>query len=660
MKIEKLVMTNFRCFGPEGASVVLEAGVTALIGANGSGKTAVFQALSRLFGIGNRQRLVTRRDFHLPWDQAELMSGASLSVDVLLGFPELAGLEDADAVPEFFVQMAASAPGEPLKARMQLRATWTDDGTPEGSIDEELRWIRSVDEDYNWSESKRVQAVERSAIQLIYVPARRDADSQVATLLKGRLWKAARWSLAFREATEASTQALQDAFADELPGGMVLDRLTRRWSELHEADTDAGPALELIQSRFDELVRNAMFVLLPNGEGRSLSLDDLSDGQRSLFHIALTAATLEVEREAFRDGQPDSAFDREKLRQAHLTFLAVEEPENSLSPFFLSRLVAQARDIASNPTAQVAMSSHSPAILSRIEPKEVRYLRLENRNRVSMIKKLTLPPDDDESGKYVRLAVKAYPELYFARFVILGEGDSERLVIPRVAEAMGVPLDPSFVPIVPLAGRYVGHFWRLLSDLNIPFATLIDFDLGRRHGGAKAIRNAITELTAIGRTNELFVADMLGVIEWSQVDHLRDADLRDGWENNAWLQTLRNANVFFSYPLDIDFAMLRSVGDLYRHPRQGGRGPRTQAADIAAKKVTTLKTDGKPALYDARYDEAFAWYPYLFLDSSKPETHLAALARLQDDARLAADAPPEILSLIKVVRDALRLGEKAE
>ncbi|MBL2686090.1 ATP-dependent endonuclease, partial [Klebsiella pneumoniae] len=83
------------------------------------------------------------------------------------------------------------------------------------------------------------------------------------------------------------------------------------------------------------------------------------------------------------------------------------------------------------------------------------------------------PQNDAEASRYVRLAVRAYPELYFARFVILGEGESERLVLPRVAEAMSVKFDPSFVPIVPLGGRYVSHFWRLLNGLRIPHATLL-------------------------------------------------------------------------------------------------------------------------------------------------------------------------------------------
>ncbi len=110
-----------------------------------------------------------------------------------------------------------------------------------------------------------------------------------------------------------------------------------------------------------------------------------------------------------------------------------------------------------------------------------------------------MPEDDIQASTYVRLAVRSYPELYFARFVILAEGDSERVVLPRLAEARGVPLDPSFVPVVPLGGRYVSHFWRLLTDLGIPHATLLDFDLGRTHGGAKMIRTAFAALEEVDR-----------------------------------------------------------------------------------------------------------------------------------------------------------------
>lgn len=48
MFIEKLVLENFKCFGPGRTSLRLEAGMTAFIGANGSGKTAACEALLRL------------------------------------------------------------------------------------------------------------------------------------------------------------------------------------------------------------------------------------------------------------------------------------------------------------------------------------------------------------------------------------------------------------------------------------------------------------------------------------------------------------------------------------------------------------------------------------------------------------------------------------
>jgi putative ATP-dependent endonuclease of the OLD family len=659
MKIESVTLKGFRCFGPEGASIELDGGVTALVGANGAGKTALLQALSRLFGVTASQRRVVSRDFHLPSDRQELQSGDHFSIDVVLSFPELADADPDttnDAVPEFFLQMIASGPAEALAARIMLLATWTDDGTPGGNIDEDVRWITTLGNDYEWEQCPKLQAVQRGTIQLVYVPATRNVHEQVTALLKGRLWQAAKWSDEFRTSSAESAQEIQDTFQDEDPAKFVLERLEARWKQVHGADTDTKPVLRLVESRFEEFVRRADFAFFPDEAGQERSLSDLSDGQRSLFHIALTAATLEVERDAFALPHEESAFDQEKLRRAHLTLLAIEEPENSLSPFFLSRIIEQARDIGALDTAQVVLSSHSAAIMSRIEPEEVRYFRLDRATRTSAIRKLTLPADDQEASRYVRLAVRAYPELYFARFVILGEGDSEQLVIPRIAEAMGIVLDPSFVPIVPLGGRHVTHFWRLLSDLQIPYATLLDFDIGRAHGGAKMIRSVNDELTEVGRGLDNTMAAMLGAIDPDAIDDLEDEDLWLNYEANEWLQALEEQGVFFSDPLDLDFSMLDAFPNAYQHPNPGGTGPGSSDAALRNAKKATLKKNGDDTLYEDNYDEEFRWYPYLFLNRSKPETHIAALTRINDDD-LANDAPAPLKALIEHVKDHLGLGD---
>lgn len=659
MKIEKISLKNFRCFGPRGTNISLESCVTVFVGNNGSGKTAAFLALSRLFGVTPTQRAIRRQDFHLPANQQELQSGTTLSIEVLLSFPELEGLDEEafeDAVPEFFLQMAASAPGAPLKARMRLKATWIDDGTPEGNIEEDLRWITTLSDDYEWDDCNRVQAVERGSIQLIYVPAARDAMGQVTALLKGRLWRAAKWSDEFKDKTASTTQTIQQQFEREGPANFVSKRLTKRWSQLYKADTDTVPVLRLVENKFEELVRKAEFAFFPDEAGQERALADLSDGQRSLFYIALTAATLEVEKDVFSQSAEECSFDQEKLRSTALTFLAIEEPENSLSPFFLSRIVSQAREIGGMSSAQVALSSHSPAILSRIEPEEVRYFRLNRKKRRAFVRQLTLPEDDAEASQYVRLAIRAYPELYFARFVVLCEGDSERLVIPRIAEAMGVQLDSSFIPIVPLGGRYVSYFWKLLKDLHIPYATLLDLDLGRVHGGATLIANVVSKLGEIedDLSENSFVIN--GTIDPAKVEDIDNSDLLDEGENNDWLKALREEGVFFSFPIDVDFAMMSAFPDAYQHPNFEGRGPRGGTNAIRHKKVVTLKTGGHPDLYDNDYDDMFKWYPYLFLNRSKPETHIAALARIQSED-FAENSPSGLVALIEYLKQALGLGD---
>lgn len=405
----------------------------------------------------------------------------------------------------------------------------------------------------------------------------------------------------------------------------------------------------MIEATLEELVKRAEFVFYPDEAGQARRLEDLSDGQRSLFHISLTAATLEIEKYALEHEAENSPFEQERLKRTYLTVLAIEEPENSLSPFFLSRIMAQAREIGGLDSAQVLLSSHSASILSRVEPEEVRYLRVNETERSSSIRHLTLPTEGTDERRYVRLAVKSYPELYFARFVILAEGESEAIVLPQIAEAMSFSLDRSFVPIVPLGGRFVRHFWRLLKDLDIPYATLLDLDLGRKHGGANLISHVVSELALIG--NDLSRNRMVrnAEIDVEAVDEIDDEELIEQDQDHPWLKALRLERIYFSSPLDIDFSMICMFQNAYQHPKPGGRGPRTGAQAVTQKKAATLKTGGSPQLYGDRWDNFFIWYPYLFLSESKPETHLEALSRIPRDT-LSENAPEELIELIERVR----------
>ncbi|HBV85511.1 MAG TPA: hypothetical protein DEF42_02335 [Desulfosporosinus sp.] len=67
MKISKLKICRFRCFGDEEETINFDD-LTSLIGNNSSGKTAALQALLKLFSDNSGDRSFQRSDFYLPKD----------------------------------------------------------------------------------------------------------------------------------------------------------------------------------------------------------------------------------------------------------------------------------------------------------------------------------------------------------------------------------------------------------------------------------------------------------------------------------------------------------------------------------------------------------------------------------------------------------------
>jgi putative ATP-dependent endonuclease of OLD family len=329
VQLESLTLTNFRCFGRDPETVTFGPSLTTFVGTNGSGKTAVMLALLRMFGVTGEQRRVRRQDFHVPPAEEETPAERHLALEAILAFPELAE-EDAGqaAVPEFFQQMVADDKGV-LKCRLRLEGTWINDGSVEGAVDISYRAIRTFESEFEDEDCSDLNAVDRARVQMIYIPATRDGASQVSNFLRSRLWRAITWSDQVRkELIEAGT-ALNDAFRQENAIKLIAEAVEKRWREVHTGGTDAQPAFHPIDLRFEEFVRKIEVVFRPDEEGRERGIEDLSDGQRSLFHIAMTAATLDVER---RLAKGEEGFQAENVPLPALTVVALEEPENNLAP----------------------------------------------------------------------------------------------------------------------------------------------------------------------------------------------------------------------------------------------------------------------------------------------------------------------------------------
>lgn len=658
MRIESITISGFRCFGPEAITIPIAAEITAVVGPNAAGKTALLHALAALFGVTRAQRTIRRADFHIGADDdPESRDAKELFIDVIIGLPELAeGTATPETVAPSFRHMQLEREGETPACRMRLEARWEDDGTVDGEVSQALFWVDTLDDEPPEDKCHPVSPADRGLIQLYYTPASRDAAAQIRATtgaLAARLLRAIEWSSETEDAVQEASESLSAAFEAEAAIAAISEALEERWSGLHDEVVDTRPRLSLVSRKFEEVVNKIAVIFEQGPDGQERGLDALSDGQQSLFYFALAAAVFDLERTVVA-GEVEGFLD-DQLRIPALTLFALEEPENHLSPYFLARIIRQVRSLTEDGSAQAIVTSHSPAVLSRVDPGEVRYCRCDPTTRISTVKTINFPPGVDEAAKFVRGAVLAYPELYFARFVLLVEGDSERIVLPRLAEALNLLVDPAFIAIVPLGGRHMQHFWRLLGHLGIPHATLLDLDLGRSGGGFGRVKTAIEKLIEIGVPKaKLLKIDggMLPDADFAKMHTWQDAEDRKVLK--GWVDCLKPYGVYFSAPLDLDLAMLKAFPEAYEATIPPGGGPK-MTADKAAEAVLGTAGPGV-TLYSGPFKDYPALLPayrYHFLTRSKPATHLAALTHIKTKA-LRDDMPPVLGEVLQHIAKNLR------
>lgn len=625
MKLEAIRLSGFQSFGYEATELSLED-ITYIIGPNGSGKTAVLQALCRLFAFDPALRRIQRSDFHVPYDEENVPLERQLWIEADFLFPELEEDEDNSTVAPHFSHMRLDEPDGVPHVRFRLTATMGIDG----DIEEALVYVLEVDEDDAPLNTAQVPRSERNHIHVHYLPARRDPADHIAygaNALLGRLLRAVRWDDE-RETIKNLTDQISVRLAANPSVNAFSESLKTTWIKLHRGKFFADPKITFVASEIESLLRHLSVSFTPSHDGSFVDFSRLSDGQKSMLYLSLVLSSQAIGRAVL--AEEDISFDPDKLRPPVFTLVALEEPENSLSPHYLGRIVSSLSAMVGNLDAQALIATHAPTMLRRVAPELIRYLRL-NESRETQVTCIKLPDETDEAHKFVREAVQAFPEIYFSRLVVLGEGDSEEIVLPRLLQAKGAPVDESAITVAPLGGRHVNHFWRLLTALKIPFFTLLDLDVARHGAGWGRIKYVNDQFSKRQRRNKL--PKPYGIPKWDDEKH----KIRD-YEN--YLDMLEERGVFFSYPMDLDFAMLLAYPEAYNVWEE--------KPDDATIKAVLGKSHYDSSQY--RDDELalFNTYHQRFKLGSKPAAHIEALTQL-NDADLLKNMPDSLDRLADAV-----------
>jgi putative ATP-dependent endonuclease of the OLD family len=210
------------------------------------------------------------------------------------------------------------------------------------------------------------------------------------------------------------------------------------------------------------------------------------------------------------------AFEETRRKGA---ILLIEEPEMFLHPQTQRSLYKTLRAIGR--TNQVIYATHSPHFVSVPEYNEVMLVRRDETTG-TIVKMSDLPMNDKRREKLIKELDPERNELFFARRLLVVEGDTEKLAFPAYAMRMGLDLDREGATIVEVGGKKnLLEFARIAISFGIPTGIVYDADSSDFDGKQNKEEETYNgELDALANSGE-------SVLVWRfsphYERHLRDA-----------------------------------------------------------------------------------------------------------------------------------------
>ena len=462
MHISRVHIENFRLFNK--LTISLNSGLNVIIGENNSGKTALIDSIRLTLDTNSAEwTRISDFDFHDNED------GFSIQLKFDAITPDQAHV---------FVEHLTHEKIEEGTRKSVLYVNFIAQKTD--IIRRGNRYVRTELRSGKNAEGPQIEREIRDYLSATYLKPLRDAEAELSAGRGSRLSQILSSSKAFdrngdnfKSLLEGLIVASKNAKDNE---GLKHSRqeINTHFENLTFANDEFDLAIQLLGSKDFDLLSQAekersFYGIL---QRLSLTLDENKPLQGLGYNNALFMATELI-----------------LLEQEHGEFplLLIEEPEAHLHPQLQMKLLKYIREECSSegtPKIQAILTTHSPNLASKA-PLESMIL-MKGGKAFPMRKGETGLADDDYVFLEKFLDVTK-SNLFFAKAVLIVEGDGENILLPTIAKLLGRPLEDYGVSVVNVGStayaRYAKIFLRKDQDdveaawLPIKVACIRDLDL---------------------------------------------------------------------------------------------------------------------------------------------------------------------------------------